>query len=345
MRSRVTLNALALRPGGSGVQTYIRELIRALPASVDADLDALVQDDALVELPVGVAPRPVPVVAGWRRAWAGVRSVCDTDLVHGLDVTLPWRSSVPRVATFHDLAVFDVPWAFPRATAAAKRLLARHSARVADEIVAVSAFTAERIRSRFGRDAVVTTLAPPSDCGHATPEVVASVRARHELPERFVLFVGTVEPRKDVASLAAACERLGVPLVVAGALSAGGSPLRAQLLGYVERADLLALYGASTLFAYPSRYEGFGLPVLEAIACGTAVVTTTVGSLPELLGEAAVLVAPGDIDGLAAAIRDVWHDAGRRDELVAAGTERVRTMGWTQTAAATAAVYRSLGIG
>jgi glycosyltransferase involved in cell wall biosynthesis len=344
VRARLALNALALRPGGSGVQTYIRELLRVLPAAVDADVVALVQADVVGELPPGVTARVRPVASGLRRAAYGLSRMGGVDLVHGLNVAIPRAGAVPRVTTIHDLAVFDVPWAFPRASVAAKRALYRRAIRSADAVIGVSPFTAERIEARFHRRATVTMEAPPSDCTAAAPELIETVRARYELPDAFVLHVGTVEPRKDVPGLARACEAIGVPLVLAGATPSGTAGIRAHALGYVPRADLLALYGAARVVAYPSRYEGFGLPVVEAMACGAAVITTSVASLAEVVGDGALVVPPEDPDALAGGLRDLWNDPDRRREMRAAGIQRAASMRWEATAGATAAVYRELGV-
>jgi glycosyltransferase involved in cell wall biosynthesis len=346
VRPRIALNALALRPGGSGVQTYIRELLRELVADTSAEFVALVQADAVDDLPAGVTPRVHPVVAGVRRAVAGLRMPGDFDLVHGLDATLPVRVRAPAVVTFHDVAVFDVPWAFPRRRVIGKRAQLRHALKRADAVIADSGFTAERIEARFGREPTVIPLAPPPDCAPPDRDEVEAVRRRYELPDRFVLHVGSVDPRKNLAGLSDASARAGVPLALAGAVDRGRAQgVQAQLLGYVSRADLLALYGAATVVAYPSFYEGFGLPPLEAMACGAAVVATRVASLPELLGDAAVFVDVSDTEGLAAAIRELAHDDDRRAELAAAGPARAAELSWARTARETAEVYRSLGVG
>ncbi|MDP9020135.1 MAG: glycosyltransferase family 4 protein [Actinomycetota bacterium] len=343
MRGRVALNALSLRPGGGGVQTYIRELLPPLAAAVDADVVAAVQGDVLGQLPADVEPLVRPTSDGAVRALHGLRSLGPADVVHGLDVDVPVRRRGPSVATVHDLAVFDVPWAFSRIRARGERALIRHALRRVDTVVAVSAFTAERVAARFGRTAVVTPLAPPTDLRPAPGGQVQRVRRRYQLPPRFVLHVGTLEPRKDVPTLAWACRQVGVPLVLAGAGARDPVAPGTVRLGYVPRADLAPLYGSATVVAYPSRYEGFGLPPLEAMACGAAVVASRVASLPEVLGDAAWLVPAGDGECLARAIREAVGDAERRGEMARAGIERAASFTWTATASATAAVYRSLG--
>ncbi len=160
MRARIVLNALALRPGGSGVQTYIRQLLRALPGCLEGDLAAVVQSDATRELPAVVTPMERRPCDGVRRSLEGLRSVGAADLVHGLDVDLPLRSAAPTVSTVHDLSLLDAPWAYGRLRRVAKLTTTRRAVRRADALIAVSGFTADRIRHHFRREAVVVHLAP-----------------------------------------------------------------------------------------------------------------------------------------------------------------------------------------
>jgi glycosyltransferase involved in cell wall biosynthesis len=336
-------NALALRPDGSGVQRYAAELLHALVPVLDATLIATVLPDAAAALPSGVEARTRSGGRGVARLVAGARMLPEADLVHGLNVHLPIRRTAPAVATVHDLAVYDVPWTFRKRFVTAERAAMALAMRRADALIADSSFTADRIRERFGRDATVVPLAPPAGLTPPTGNDIDAVRNAYSLPSRFVLFVGTAEPRKDVTPLAAACRDVDVPLVMAGRRQVA-PPADAIHLGYVPGADLAALYGASTVVGYPSVYEGFGLPPLEAMACGTPVLAYRIPPLVEALGDAAALVAPGDDAGLRAALRALVFDADERADRIAAGRSCADRFTWASTAAATADVYRRLGV-
>ncbi|MFJ2839549.1 glycosyltransferase family 4 protein [Nocardia sp. NPDC087230] len=338
--------ALACRPNGAGVSTYQRELLARMPALLAGTaLSAVVQADAVAILPPGISAVTRPVAVGARRAWHGIAPLRGVDVFHGLDVDVPVTGPRATVGTVHDLSVFDVPWAFSRYRARGEQLLVRMSLARADLLIAVSEFTAERIADRFGRDAVVVPLAPAGWAREPGEHDVARVRARYDLPPRFVLQVGTVEPRKQVAMLAEAAGLLDVPLVLAGAGSDGPqAPSSAIGLGYVDTADLPALYAAATVVAYCSQYEGFGLPPVEAMACGGAVVASAVGALPQVCGDGAVLVARSVAEDWAKALRPLVHDAAANQDLRRRGLAAVSALSWQATAAATVAAYRAAGL-
>jgi glycosyltransferase involved in cell wall biosynthesis len=342
---RVVWDALCLQPCGSGVQVYAKELMASLSGIVDADKAALVRTDAQGLLPAGVLPVPRLPARGTRRILQGLRGPGRADLVHGLDASLPLRPRSRTVVTIHDLAVFDVPWAFDPRWVRGTRLTTARAIRTADALIAVSEFTAERVLEHFGRKATVTWEAAPGHLGPVAPGAVASVRQRYRLCERFVLYVGTVEPRKDLSTLARACKQADVELVVAGRVRHGcKAPSGARMLGYVRDEDLAGLYGAATLVGYPSVYEGFGLPPLEAMACGTPVVAYRVPAIAEVVREAAVLCAPHDVDEMTRSVRALLCDGDLRKTLVEAGLRRVNELTWQDTASRTAGVYRELGI-
>ncbi len=342
---RIVFNALPLSGNGGGVSTYIGELLAALAPVLEARLVAAVRPEGVGRLPDRVVPLVKGESAGLRRAAAGALGFGPADLTHGLDVDLPLRRPGPMVTTVHDMAIFDTPWAFPKHRVTGERLLARHALRRADAVVAVSAFTAERVGALTGREAVVVHSAPGPGMVPPPGDEVVRVRSRYGLPDRFVLHVGNIEPRKDIATLAAACGSAGVPLVLTGhSLWGHPAPHGTIEIGHVPDRDLPGLYGAATVVGYASRYEGFGLPPLEAMACGAPVVSTPVPAVVEIAGEGALTFRPGDADGLAATIGSLLSDDGRRHELAERGRQRVRALTWARTAAGTADVYRSLGV-
>lgn len=303
------------------------------------------QKDAVGELPRAVRPMVRPVSGGAVRAVLGALPVGSHDVVHGLDVDLPLISRGATVATVHDISVIDMPSASSRFRAAGEQRLVRRSLRTADLLIAVSRFTADRIKAVSGRDAAVVELAPAAWATPPDENAVEAVRAKYSLPDTFVMQVGTVEPRKNVQLVADAAETLGVPCLLAGAGSTGPSaPRYATGLGYVDVEDLPALYSAATITAYASRYEGFGLPPVEAMACGGAVVASAVGALPEVVGKGAVLLDDERVESWVDAFRPLLLDAAAREDLVAQALHAMADLTWARTAERTAAAYRAAGL-
>ncbi|MDV8000351.1 glycosyltransferase family 1 protein [Rhodococcus sp. IEGM 1408] len=341
----VVWGALALRPGGAGVQTYQRELIRAaVGAGSGRTFAAVVQHDVVDELPPAVAPLGRPVTTGARRAVSGLRPVRLDGVFHSLDVDLPVGQRGPCVSTVHDMSAFDTPWAFGAVRARAGRALLRRSMRRADAVIAVSAFTADRIRELTGRTATVTPLAPAGWTRVPGHDEVEAVRRKYDLPDRFVLQLGTLEPGKNPHVVAESARDLGVPMVLGGAGTDGPNRPPGSLgLGFVDQSDVPALYRAADVVTYASRYEGFGLPPVEAMACGGVVAASGVGGIPESVGDGAVVVGGYTVGSWTPVLRELLEDRGRRAELRAEAARVVRARTWDAVAAETLTVYDSVG--
>jgi glycosyltransferase involved in cell wall biosynthesis len=246
----------------------------------------------------------------------------------------PLSLRVPLVVTVHDLAVLRFPWAFNAWSRAYSRIAVPRVVHTADAVIAVSEFTKREL---------VELLDIPPERIRVIPNAAAEIfRPDGEtVPGEYVLAVGTLEPRKNLPALAQAARRAGVELRIAGRRGWGDVELSGDVswLGEVPDPELAALYRGALCVAYPSLYEGFGLPVLEAMACGAAVVTSSGSATEEVAGSAAVLVDPRDPEAIAAGIQEAL---GRRDELRAAGIERARAYSWRDVADRTVALYRDL---
>ena len=274
------------------------------------------------------------------------------DVVHGPNFVVPPARNAARLATVHDLTAVRFAELVTSDVGRYPALIRR----------AVAGGAHVHTVSQYVADEVIDTFAIPPDRVHVVPNgvppVAGGVAARGLAMAGggpYVLALGTIEPRKDLPSLVqafdavAACEP-ELRLVIAGpdgwgtaelARAIDGAAHRSRIVrrGWVapgERADLLA---GATVFAYPSRYEGFGIPPLEAMTAGVPVVTTRAGALPETVGDAALLVDAGDVDALGSAIAAVLHDTTRRAGLVARGRVRAARFSWRATADGLAAVY------
>jgi glycosyltransferase involved in cell wall biosynthesis len=266
----------------------------------------------------------------------------------------------PRsVVTVHDLGYLHEPAAHP----AGQRLMldwtTRWNARVAARIIAISSVTKNDLVSRYGVDEHKVAVISHGVSDQFSPqprEAIARLRDRLGLPERFVLAVGTIQPRKNLGNLARAVRRLRdegetISLVTAGKSGWMADQVESEIrealpsaawmhLGYVPDEELPALYSAADVVALISRFEGFGLPVLEAMASGAPVVISDRGSLPEVAGDAALVSHPEDPELIAGQIRRPLVDASLRDELIKRGIARASAFTWERAAKETIAVFR-----
>jgi alpha-1,3-rhamnosyl/mannosyltransferase len=285
------------------------------------------------------------------------------DVYFATDYRVPLNPALPVCATFHDAIPLSHPeWANPRLRGL-KNVLLRRAARAATRIIAISEAMVPQIVEHYGVPQERVTVVPngvgPAWFEREEPKVLRELRSRYDLAERYLLFVGTLQPRKNVERILAAYASLpesirrDYQLVIAGKEGWRAAPLVSELqslqaagrvrwLERVPETDLRALYQAASVFVFPSLYEGFGLPVLEAFASGVPVITSNVTSLPEVAGDAALLVDPMRVDAIAEAMRRVVEDPSLRDRLVDLGRTRARLFTWENCARQTLAVMREL---
>jgi glycosyltransferase involved in cell wall biosynthesis len=366
---RVGVNLLYLVPGEvGGSEVYARELLSALHA-LEPELELVVYcapEAAAGFEAVAVTVRPArgrsrnkPLRAGLEQTWLPWRAQRDrVDLLHSLGTTAPIRCPVPSVVTVLDLIFHHVPATFPRASRTGLELIVPRAARHADAVIAISEHGRRDIAAELGvpRESIfVTPLAPAGIGDHApTPEV--ELRRRFSLGDsELVLCVSAALAHKNLPRLIDAFAPLAldrdVVLVLAGhdgrerqALAAhaaaAGIPDRVRLTGWIERAELEGLYDAARVFAYPSLIEGFGIPILEAMARGLPVACSNAGALAEVAGDAALLFDPHNTATVTDALRSLLDDAPLREQLIEAGWTRARDFSWERCARETLDVYR-----
>jgi glycosyltransferase involved in cell wall biosynthesis len=281
------------------------------------------------------------------------------DVVHGTNFVVPPTAAAAAVASVHDLTPLHHPELCDSATLAYPDLIRRALGRGA-WVHTDAAFVAAEVVEAFGADpARVRTVHPGIPSLPVRPAAEAAAIRKRLLPagtERFCLAVGTAEPRKDLPGLvrafsAVAVGRPDVSLVLAGppgwgdgeladAVATSGASRRIVRTGWVEDGELAALLSGAAVLAYPSLYEGFGFPPLQAMRAGVPVVATRAGSLLEVLGEAALLVDAGDEDALAGALERVLDDEALRARLVVAGTEHAAGYSWRRCGDGLETLYR-----
>jgi glycosyltransferase involved in cell wall biosynthesis len=281
-------------------------------------------------------------------------------LFHATDHLLP-KIAAPSVFTLHDTAYLRFArYYLPRNRIYLREMIPRFLRR-ADRVIAVSEQTKRDALEFYGIDPVRITVIPEGVDRAFRPDVdrslIADVRRRYRLPERFVLNVGTIQPRKNLVTLLDAFDAIrprhrDVGLVIAGAkgwlyegvlsrIRERGLGSDVILTGRVDDADLPAIFNAAEIFAYPSVYEGFGLPPLEALACGTPVLCSDASSLPEVVGDAGILIPPNDLDAWVYELDRLLSDEGARRDVGRRGPERASTFTWEEAGRRTLEVYRA----
>lgn len=372
---RVALDATPLLGTRTGVGVFTEHALDALGRRDDLAVSAFAvswrrRRGIRDQLPRGVRALDTPMPArplhwSWaRRPFPPLEwFVGSQDVVHGTNYVVPPTRRAARVMTVHDLTSVRFPEmcddytrrfpALVRAALSQGAWVHTPSRFVADEVVELLGADPDRVRP-------VHHGVPPLDGSASSASggdpPVGSSHTPAGVQGPYILALGTIEPRKDIPTLVRAFDRLAaevpdVRLVVAGADGWGAAALQQALdsaahrdrvvrLGYVSVASRLVLMREAAVYAYPSLYEGFGLPALEAMSVGVPVLTTRVGALPEVVGEAALLVDPGDIDAMASGLGRLLGDEALRRALVQAGRLRIREYSWSAAAAGLASLYR-----
>jgi len=368
---RVGLDARTLAAAvRSGVEHYVANLVRAFSQLDDspetmAYVDHPIPDPDLARAASSGSVRTKLVQArfGWLRLALPWRLWRDrTDLVHLPSTIIPPFLPCPAVVTVHDLAWAHYPEAYRQDDLRMQRVAVRGAAQRAARIIAVSETTALDLHARFAipkeRISVIPLAVSPRFSAEGPRLSGRAFPGAERLAAGYLLYVGRLDPRKNLLRLLEAYRRLCAgmptpPLVLAGPTTAHASELAAAaqrlaiegqviFAGYVPEDELPALYRSAGLFLYPSLYEGFGLPVLEAMACGIPAIASDRSSLPEVAGDAALLVDPENVERLTEAMSLLLTDEALRTGLIARGLARSRLFTWERTARETIEVYRQV---
>lgn len=298
-----------------------------------------------------------------RHSPLAIRNPKSQILYHSPYYLMPYRPSVPTVLTFYDV----IPLLYPEYVSLRARLLFRLTTqlacRAANHIVSISDAASHDLTRCFGVPAnkiTTTPLAPDPRFQPQQPTECDRVQRKYNLPETFILYFGINKPHKNLVTLIDAYGNhvrnqqspiRNLSLVIAGAWDdrypeakqhAASLGDNVRFLGRIDDADLPALYASATAFVFPSKYEGFGLPVLEAMACGTPVACSNTSSLPEVAGEAALLFDPTKVSEISAAIEQLVSNESLRRELCQRGLNQATRFTWRKTAEKTLDVYRTV---
>ena len=352
---------------GAGIGRYVRGLIRALATHDRSTSYRLFVAGAPRDgLPAAPGPnfqwRPTRITPRWfARVWHRLQLPLPVEtftgrvrLFHATDFTLPpTLPGTKTLLTVHDLSFVRAPeTSTPVLKAYLDRVVPR-SARRATHVLADSQATKDDLIELYGmppeKITVLLSGVNPEFKPVTDTNSLRAVRQRYQIPDNpYILSIGTVQPRKNYARLITALAALGpahedVHLVIAGGRGWLDSPIfravydqgledRVHFIGFARDEDLPALYSGAACLAYPSLYEGFGFPVLEAMACATPVVTSTISSMPEVAGDAALLVDPYSVDAIAEALGRLLSDSELRETLVRRGIEQAAQFTWGRTA-------------
>ncbi len=357
----------------SGVGFYVLNLLNAL-AKMDSDDTYYIytkkEDQSLVAhnacfniIPCSTNNRLLRL--GWEQIFLP-RYIAQhkLDVFHSPHYTVPFRSKVPTVATFHDMTFFTHPEVHEKSKVLFFRQMIPLAAEQANAVIAVSQSTKrDMVRLLDVPESKIHVVYEGIDSSQYRPveqdQRMNQIKMEYNLPDQFIFFVGTLEPRKNIDGTIRAfkqvCDEIGrqYGLVVTGAkgwnyhslftlVQELGLEENVTFTGYVREEDLPYLFSTASVFVYPSFYEGFGIPPLEAMACGTPVVASNVSSLPEVIGDAGLLVDPTKDNEIAEAVLQILTSEDLSKKLSTAGLARAQLFSWQKAARETIEVYESV---
>jgi len=352
----------------AGIHQYIWQVLRHLPTA-ELGLQPVVytqQTAALADRPGLIlrqsrwpTERRLVRIAWEQTAWPWLARRDGLDLWHSMAFVLPLIRPIPAIVTIYDLSFIYTPEAFPAWQRLYLKLQSTHACRRAERIITISESGRQDVARRFGVNPErISVVYPGVDPAYRRlpPDEVARFRRAHDLPERFVLHVGTLQPRKNIPLLLEAFAQLLAPdvaLVLVGGkgwlfadifakVTALGLQERVRFAGYVPDEALPWWYNAASLLVFPSRYEGFGLPVVEAMACGTPVVAANSSSIPEAAGEAALFFEPDDVAALREQMALLLQNSAVSDQLRHQGPIQAKLFSWEKAGRETAVVYQTV---
>lgn len=349
----------------AGIHQYIAQTVANLPPGEGAyDYTLFTRFQPSWKRPdVTVVPTSWPTEKRWVRilweqsAWPLAAARREMDLLHSMAFVTPLWSPCPTVVTVYDLSFLHYPDHFPFLQRFYLRTQTRRSCRQARRVVTISESGRQDVHHFFGVPREKIDVVPPGvdKRFHPLPESeVTAFRRRQGLPERFVLHVGTLQPRKDIPTLLEAMARLDrpdVPLVLVGGkgwmydeifarVEALELAQRVRFMGYVPDEELPLWYNAASLLVLPSVYEGFGLPLVQALACGTPVVAADASALPEAVGDAGLLFPPGEVEALVNQMLVILDKPEQVATMRPRGLAHVEQFSWARSGERMATVYR-----
>lgn len=364
---KIGIDARPLSRKRAGIANYIYNIIKEL-YKIDRENEYYLYSDRPFELPFAendqwhrcIHPHKIGTLWYCFQLPHILRKDC-MDVLWGTQHVLPFGNrNIRYVLTIHDMAIFYLPHVSTRYNYLVNKLLVPFSARKADKIIAVSRSTAKDVcvLLQINKSKVEVVYEAGNDSYFRKDRQISKqiMTSKYGVPEEYILYLGTLEPRKNVETLLKAYSKLVRKgnarhmLVIAGAKGwkyEGIFKLIDELdinekvlfTGYIDNNDMIDLYNASSLFVFPSIYEGFGLPVVEAMQCGVPVITTNVSSLPEVAGDAAVLIDPYDVDGLCESMDNILSDDSYSELLREKSLLQAQKFSWGRAAEET---YRVL---